>query len=186
MKKIGFLPKCCTSDNIFTLQTLIDKYVHQNKGKLFACFIDFKKAFDSIWHEGLYLKLIDSGIGGKCYDLIKSMYTASQCAVKIGNQRTKFFPQGRGVRQGCSLSPTLFKIYINQLANILEHAPIQGLTLHEIKCVFSMQMTWSSCRPLKRGFRTACICWRIYVSPGPWWSTSKKHRVMIFQKRSRS
>ncbi len=169
-----------------TLHTLIDKYVHQNKGKLLACFIDFKKAFDSIWHEGLYLKLINSGIGGKCYDLIKSMYTASQCAVKIGNQRTEFFPQGRGVRQGCSLSLTLFNIYINQLANILEHAPIQGLTLHEIKCVFSMKMTWSSCRPLKRGFRTACICWRISVSPGPWWSTSKKHRVMIFQKCSRS
>ncbi len=100
---------------------------------IFACFIDFKKAFDSIWHEELYLKLLDSGIGGKFYDLIKSMYTASQCAVKIGNQRTKFFPQGRGVRQGCSLSPTLFNIYINQLANILEHAPIQGLTLHRDK-----------------------------------------------------
>ncbi len=89
--QIGFLPKCRTSDHIFTLQTLIDKYVHQNKGKIFACFIDFKKAFDSIWHEGLYLKLLDSGIWGKFYDLIKSMYTASQCAVKIGNQRTEFF-----------------------------------------------------------------------------------------------
>ncbi len=90
--QISFLPKCRTSDHIFTLQTLIDKYVHQNKGKIFDCFIDFKKAFDSIWHEGLYLKLLDRGIGGKFYDLIKSMYTASQCAVKIGNQRTEFFP----------------------------------------------------------------------------------------------
>ncbi len=96
--KFGFLLKCRTSDHIFTLQILIDKYVHQNKGNIFAYFIDFKKAFDSIWHEGLYLKLIDSGIGGKLYDLIKSMYTASQCVVKIGNQRTEFFPQGRGVR----------------------------------------------------------------------------------------
>ncbi len=68
--QIGFLPKCRTSDHILTLQTLIDKYVHQNKGKIFACFIDFKKAFDSIWHEGLYLKLLDRGIGGKFYDLI--------------------------------------------------------------------------------------------------------------------
>ncbi len=41
--QIGFLPKCRTSDHIFTLQTLIDKYVHQNKGKIFACFIDFRK-----------------------------------------------------------------------------------------------------------------------------------------------
>ncbi len=91
--QIGFLPKCQTSDHIFTLQTLIDKNVHQNKSQNFACFIDFKKAFDSIWHKGLYLKLIDSGIGGEFYDLIKSMYTISQCAVKIGNQRTDFFPR---------------------------------------------------------------------------------------------
>ncbi len=113
--------------------------------------------------------------GGKFYDLIKSMYTASQCAVKIGNQRTELFPQGRGVRQGCSLSPTLFNIYINQLANILEHAPFKvSLYTTQRKSVFSTQMTWSSCRPLKRGFRTAWICWRISVSPGPWRSTSKK------------
>ncbi len=78
----------------FTLQTLIDKYVHQNKGKIFACFIDFKKAFDSIWHEGLYLKLLDSGIGGKFYDLIKSMYTASQCAVKLETKELNSSPRG--------------------------------------------------------------------------------------------
>ncbi len=185
--QIGFLPKCRTSDHIFTLQTLIDKYVHQNKGTIFACFVDFKKAFDSIWHEGLYLKLIDSGIGGKFYDLIKSMYTASHCAVKIGNQRTEFFPQGRGVRQGCSLSPTLFNIYINQLANILEHAPIQGLALHdtEIKCLlYADDLVLLS--PTEEGLQDSlnlledyCQTWALTVN-------LQKTRVMMFQKRSRS
>ncbi len=131
--QIGFLSKCRTSDHILTLQTLTDKYVNQNKSKHFACFVDFKRAFNSIWHKGLYRKLIDSGIGGKLYDSIKSMHTISKCAVKIGNQRTDLFPQ----RRGCSLSPTLFNSYTNQLANALEHAPIHGLTLHdtEIKCL---------------------------------------------------
>lgn len=185
--QIGFLPKCRTSDHIFTLQTLIDKYVHQNKEQIFACFVDFKKAFDSIWHEGLYLKLIDSGVGGKFYDLIKSMYTASQCAVKIGNQRTEFFPQGRGVRQGCSLSPTLFNIYINQLANMLEHAPFQGLTLHdtEIKCLlYADDLVLLS--PTKEGLQDGldlledyCQSWALTVN-------LQKTRVMMFQKRSRS
>ncbi len=166
--QISFLPKCRTSDHIFT-------------------FFDFKKAFDSIWHEGLYLKLLDSGIGGKFYDFIKSMYTASQCAVKIANQRTEFFPQGRGVRQGCSLSPTLFNIYINQLANILERAPIQGLTLHdtEIKCLlYADDLVLLS--PTEEGLQDSlnlledfCQSWALTVN-------LQKTRVMMFQKRSRS
>ncbi len=157
------------------------------KGNIFAYFIDFKKAFDSIWHEGLYLKLIDSGIGGKLYDLIKSMYTASQCVVKIGNQRTEFFPHGRGVRQGCSLSPTLFNIYINQLANILEHAPIQGLTLHdtEIKCLLYaddlvlLSLTEEGLQDSLNLLEDFCQSWALTVN-------LQKTRVMMFQKRSRS
>ncbi len=60
--QIGFQPKYRTSDHIYTLHTLIDKQINQNKTKIFSCFIDFKKAFDSIWHEGLFLQLIQCGI----------------------------------------------------------------------------------------------------------------------------
>ena len=52
--QIGFMPKQRTSDHIFTLRCLVDRYVTNIcGGKIYACFIDFKKAFDSIWHEGL-------------------------------------------------------------------------------------------------------------------------------------
>ncbi len=101
---IGFLPNYRTSDHIYTLHTLIEKHVNQDKGKIYACFIDFKKAFDSIWHQGLFYKLIESGIGGKTYDLIKSMYTESKCGVKINTKRTRYLSQERGVRQGCCLT----------------------------------------------------------------------------------
>ncbi len=126
----GFLPNYRTSDHIYTLHTLINEHVHQKKGgKIFACFIDFKKAFDSIWHKGLLFKILLSGIGGKTYDLIKCMYKHNKCAVKIHNQRTEYFTQGRGGKQGCSLSPTLFNIYINELADELERSAAPGLTL---------------------------------------------------------
>ncbi len=81
--QIGFLPNYRTTDHIFTLHTLIDKYINQNKTKIFACFVDFQKAFDSIWHEGLLSKLLESGIGGKTYNIIKTMYSNNQCAIKI-------------------------------------------------------------------------------------------------------
>ena len=125
--QIGFLPNYRTTDHVFTLHTLIDNQTNQNKGKVFSCFVDFKKAFDSIWHEGLLYKLMESGVGGKTYDIIKSMYTNNKCAVKIGKKHTHFFTQGRGVRQGCSLSPTLFNIYINELARALEKSAAPGL-----------------------------------------------------------
>ena len=96
---------------------------------MFACFVDLKKAFDTIWHNGLFLQLLQNGIGGKIYDLIKSKYSDNQCCVKIGNKRTEFFKQGKGVHQGCNLSPTLFNIYINKLATLLEQSPSPGSDL---------------------------------------------------------
>ncbi len=93
--------------------------------------LTLKKAFDSIWHQGLFYKLIESGIGGKTYDLIKSMYTESKCGVKINTKRTRYLSQERGVRQGCCLSPTLFNIYINELALSLERSAAPGLALHD-------------------------------------------------------
>ncbi len=85
--QIGFLSNYRTTDHIFTLHTLIDKYINQNKTKIFACFEDFQKGFNSIWHEGLMSKLQESGIGGKTYNIIKTMYSNNHCAVKIGNKR---------------------------------------------------------------------------------------------------
>ena len=46
--QIGFLPKNRTPDHVLTLRTLIDKYVHGHREKIYACFVDFKKAFDSV------------------------------------------------------------------------------------------------------------------------------------------
>nr|WPH61295.1 reverse transcriptase [Somniosus microcephalus] len=185
--QIGFLPKHRTADHIYTLHTLIEKHIHQTKnGKIFACFIDFKKAFDSIWHEGLYYKLLQCGIGGKVYDLIKSMYLKNKCGVKIGDKRTDFFTQRRGVRQGCNLSPTLFNIYINELADMLEQSESPGLRLldGEVKSLFyADDLVLLS--PTEQGLQQQldlldkyCQNWALTVN-------LKKTNIMIFQKRPR-
>ena len=63
--QIGFVPKCRTTDHLLTLKTLINKHVRDTNGKqVFACFIDFKKAYDSIWHNGLFYKLNNMEING--------------------------------------------------------------------------------------------------------------------------
>ena len=67
------------------------------------------------------------------------MYTGNTCSIKIGKKITEFFNQGRGVRQGCNLSPALINIYINELATIVEKSSAAGVSLHssEVKWLFA-------------------------------------------------
>ena len=53
---MGFRPNMRTSNNLFVLKTLIDKQLHKNE-KLYCCFVDFSKAFDTVWRKGLVTKL---------------------------------------------------------------------------------------------------------------------------------
>ncbi|KAI4889447.1 hypothetical protein NFI96_002246 [Prochilodus magdalenae] len=185
--QIGFVPNHRTSDHIYTLHALIDLHVNQKKNKIFACFIDFKKAFDTIWHDGLFYKILESGVGGKTYDIIKSMYTNNKCGIKIGNRRTELFSQERGVRQGCCLSPTLFNIYINELATALERSAAPGLTLHDSEIKFLLYADdLVLLSPTERGLQQSldlleqyCQTWALAVN-------LKKTKTIIFQKRSRS
>ena len=87
--QIGFLLKNWTSDHLLTLQTLIDKYIHCHGEKVYTCFVDFRKAFDSVWKDGLLYKLLQIGVGGRFYKLIKNIYSNSSCALKIGTSQTR-------------------------------------------------------------------------------------------------
>ena len=91
ISQIGFKEGYRTSDHIFSLKTLLNKYaLEKPSGKLYACFIDFKKAYDSVWHKGLFSKLENFNTGGKFLEIMKDLYENSKCAVKIQNKVTNF------------------------------------------------------------------------------------------------
>ncbi|MCU7801369.1 MAG: reverse transcriptase family protein, partial [gamma proteobacterium symbiont of Lucinoma myriamae] len=114
--QIGFRPHSRTSDHIFALKSLIDIQKSKNQ-KLFTACIDLKKAFDSVWHAGLFTKLLRTGIGSKMYWIIKSMYTDAHSRIKFNGGLTDPFKTTCGVKQGDVLSPLLFNLYINDIVN---------------------------------------------------------------------
>lgn len=115
--QIGFRPGFRTSDHLLVLKTLIDSYKSRHK-PLFACFIDFRKAYDSVWREGLFFKLIKYGCSRKFISILLSMYSSTKAAVKLEQGITSFFQSHIGVKQGCNLSPMLFNIFINDIPDL--------------------------------------------------------------------
>jgi hypothetical protein len=117
INQIGFMPKHRTADHILVLKTIFDLFKSKNK-TVYLCFIDIKKAFDTVWREGLLFKLIKYGISTKICNLKNNMYNKLNTCLKLGDQRTEFFKSEIGTRQGCNLSPLLFNIYINELPEL--------------------------------------------------------------------
>ena len=115
----GFRKGLSTTDNLFVLQSLIE-ISKSCKNVLYCAFIDFKQAFDNVWRSGLWQKLQEYNINGKCLNVIKSMYNNIKSRISIPEGNSAFFPCEKGVRQGENLSPILFSLYLNDLEHLLE------------------------------------------------------------------
>ena len=120
--QIGFCKNSRTSDHMFVVKCIIDYYFSKGS-KVYTCFVDFQKAFDSVLHTAILLKLLKLDIHGLFYNVIKSMYLQSTLCVKVNDNITNTFKSLVGVRQGDVLSPNLFKIFINDLPSYLSSSP---------------------------------------------------------------
>ena len=82
--------------------------------------MDLKKAYDSVWREGLWAKMARFGLGGKFLRVCQELYSSVSARVRVGSTLSEEFRIECGLRQGCVLSPCLFSLFIMDLAWMLE------------------------------------------------------------------
>ena len=124
----GFRHGYACSDHIFTLHALIEILKKQKK-KVYCAFIDFSQAFDKVWRNGLWYKLMQNSINGKFFRLINNMYNNIKSCVALNNSFCPTFMSEIGVRQGENLSPVLFSLFLNDLQTYLHMKGAVGVEL---------------------------------------------------------
>ena len=75
------------------------------------CFIDYDKAFDCVDHNKLWKILKEMGISDHLTCLLRNLYAGQEATARTGHGTTYWFQIGKGVRQGCILSPCSFNLY---------------------------------------------------------------------------
>ena len=120
----GFRRDHRTTDNVFIMRTLIAA-ARKSHDKLYCCFIDFKKAFDSVPRQKLWEVLAARGITGPILQCLRSMYAQDKASVATPEGLTEPFPCTIGVKQGCPASPLLFGLYLDKIEQLLHDAENQ-------------------------------------------------------------
>ena len=110
----GFRAGRSTTEQIFNLRILCEKNL-QHQQNLYHVFIDFKKAFDRVWHAALWATMGKYNISANLVRTIEQLYDKATSAVQMNGSIGEWFRTTVGVRQGCLLSPTLFNIFLERI-----------------------------------------------------------------------
>ena len=103
----GFRKGRRTRDQITNIHWIIEKEREFQKN-IYFCFIDYAKAFDCVDSNKLWKILKEMGIPDHLTCFLRNRYTGQEATVRTGHGTTDWFQIGKGVRQGCILSPCLF------------------------------------------------------------------------------
>ena len=82
---------------------------------IYFCFTDYAKAFDWVDHKKPWKILREMGIPDHLTCLLRNLYAGQEATVKTGHGKTDWFQMGKGVCQGCILSPCLFNFYVEYI-----------------------------------------------------------------------
>ena len=123
--------------------------------KTYFCFIDYAKTFDCVDHNKLWKILREMGIPDHLTCLLRSLYAGQEVTVRTGHRTTDWFQIGKGVHQGCILSPCLFNFYAEYImrnAGLEEtqaRIKIAGRNINNLRCADNTTLMAESEEQLK-------------------------------------
>ena len=137
----GFRKDRGTRDQIANICWIIEKSREFQKNSSF-CFIDYAKVFDCVDHKKLWKIIQEIGIPDQLTCLLRNLYGGQEATVRSGHGTTDWFQIGKGVRQGCILSPCLFNFYAEYIVrNVRLEESQAGITIAgRISTTTGMQM----------------------------------------------
>ena len=129
----------------FKLTTPIGSLKKQESSRknIYFCFIDYTKAFDCVHQNKLWKILKELGIPDHLTCLLRNLYAGQEATVRTGHGTTDWFQSGKGICQGCILSPCLFNLYAEYIMQNakLDEAQVGIKIVGEIRITSDMQMT---------------------------------------------
>ena len=119
---------------------------------IYFCFIDYAKAFDCVDHHKLWKILKEMGISDHPSCLLRNVYAGQEATVRTGHGTPDWFQIGKGVHQGCILSPCFFNLYAEY---IMRNAGLESRLPGEISITSDMQMTPPLWQKVKRNSKAS-------------------------------
>ena len=119
---------------------------------IYFSFTDYAKAFDCVDHNKLQKILKELGIPDHLICLLRNLYVGQEATVRTRHGTTDWFQIGKGVHQGCILSPFLFNLYAEYIMRNagLDETSLESRLPGEISITSDMQMTAPLCQKVKR------------------------------------
>ena len=126
----------------------------RNGKKIYNCFIDFQKAFDTVEHKVIWALLRSYGVEYKLVTLLEKIYGQSQSAVRVGTNLGEWFQTNVGTRQGDPLSSLLFIAYLDRVMDSVtgenrEHGVnIGGIQINNLRFTDDIDLLQEDCESL--------------------------------------
>uniref|UniRef100_A0A1Y1LYJ1 Reverse transcriptase domain-containing protein n=1 Tax=Photinus pyralis TaxID=7054 RepID=A0A1Y1LYJ1_PHOPY len=137
-EQAGFRKGRGCSENIFILNAAVSINTAPKSSYLYAIFVDFQKAFDTINHSKLWNKLHAIGISSKIIRTVKAIYEKTKITINNNLESTEAIDMTTGVMQGDCLSPLLFAIYISDIISYYQKNHCDGVKLTHIRSLIML------------------------------------------------